>query len=74
MELECTCEGEVRSLRSVPVRWLGSVCVFLQPRHGVSRSIVRRIGSNLPLDTSKRLYIQVGVSLGLACGSHDGTN
>lgn len=30
-----------------------------EPRHGVSRSIVRRIGSNLPLDTSKRLYIQL---------------
>ena len=32
-----------------------------QHLHGSSRSLVRRIGNSLPIDTGRRLQIQVGV-------------
>ena len=35
-------------------------CPSLQHLHGSSRSLVRRIGSSLPIDTGRRLYVRVG--------------
>lgn len=41
--------------------WQSNACLSWQHKHGASRSIVRRIGSCLPIDTGRRLFIQVRV-------------
>ena len=41
--------------------WQSNACLPWQHKHGASRSIVRRIGSYLPIDTGRRLFIQVSV-------------
>ena len=41
--------------------WQSNACLSWQHKHGASRSIVRRIGSYLPIDTGRRLFIQVRV-------------